>query len=56
MERHTFKMRQWTTLMDGINSLQLNTVPQPIELKDDEVLVKIDHVSLNHRDAKSMHI
>ncbi|GAM41627.1 alcohol dehydrogenase [Talaromyces pinophilus] len=45
-------MRQWTTLMDGINSLQLSTVPQPTELKDDEVLVKIDRVALNHRDAK----
>lgn len=49
-------MRQWATLMDGINSLQLSTVPQPFELKDDEVLVKIDRVALNHRDAKSMHI
>lgn len=48
-------MRQWTTLMDGINGLHLNTVPQPIELKDDEVLFKIDRVALNHRDAKSMY-
>lgn len=51
----TIKMRQWTTLMDGINSLKLDTVPPPIELKDDEVLVKIDRVALNHRDAKSMY-
>jgi NADPH:quinone reductase-like Zn-dependent oxidoreductase len=48
-------MKQWTTLMDGINSLKLDTVPQPVELEDGEVLVKIDRVALNHRDAKSMH-
>jgi hypothetical protein len=48
-------MREWTTLLDGINQLQQRTVPDLIEaeLKDDEVLVKISCVSLNHRDAKS---
>ncbi|OKL61838.1 hypothetical protein UA08_02298 [Talaromyces atroroseus] len=47
-------MKEWTTLLDGIKQLQLRTIPEPsgIELKDDEVLVKISRVALNHRDAK----
>ncbi|EED24228.1 alcohol dehydrogenase, putative [Talaromyces stipitatus ATCC 10500] len=52
MAENTTTMRQWTTLMDGINNLKLTTVPRPIDLKDDQVLVKISRVALNHRDAK----
>ena len=40
--------------MDGIDQIQLETVPEPTELKEDEVLVKISHVSFNYRDAKRM--
>jgi NADPH:quinone reductase-like Zn-dependent oxidoreductase len=47
-------MEQWTTLMDGIDNLKLETVPKPTEIGPNEVLVKISHVSLNYRDAKSM--
>lgn len=46
-------MEQWTTLMDGIEALQVQTVPVPVELKDDEVLVKIHAVSINNRDVRS---
>ncbi|KAI9899841.1 hypothetical protein N3K66_004103 [Trichothecium roseum] len=45
-------MRQWTTLMDGIDKLKLQQVPQPQELKSDEVLVKISRVALNYRDSQ----
>ncbi|OAA62574.1 Alcohol dehydrogenase superfamily, zinc-type [Niveomyces insectorum RCEF 264] len=44
-------MKQWTTLMDGIDKFRLETVPEPAVLKEDEVLVKIRCVSLNYRDA-----
>lgn len=47
-------MRQWTTLMDGIEKLQLQEVSEPVDLTDDEVLVKISCVSLNNRDVKRM--
>ncbi|KAI0535841.1 putative alcohol dehydrogenase [Xylaria digitata] len=45
-------MQQWTTLMDGIDNVKLETVPVPIDLKDDDVLVRISRVSLNNRDIK----
>ncbi|KAI8627958.1 putative alcohol dehydrogenase [Xylariaceae sp. FL1651] len=45
-------MKQWATLMDGVDSLRLETVPDPVGLKEDEVLVKISFVSLNNRDVK----
>lgn len=38
--------------MDGIGRLQLQEVPEPVDLADDEVLVKIRSVSLNNRDVK----
>lgn len=38
--------------MDGIDKLQLQHVPQPRELKSDEVLVKISRVALNYRDSQ----
>ncbi|KAI0436477.1 hypothetical protein F4803DRAFT_556971 [Xylaria telfairii] len=31
-------MKQWITLMDGIDNLKLETTPDPTELKEDEVL------------------
>ncbi|KAK5630238.1 hypothetical protein RRF57_005953 [Xylaria bambusicola] len=45
-------MKQWTTLMDGIDNLKLETTPIPTELKEDEVLVRINCVSLNNRDLQ----
>ncbi|KAF4959117.1 hypothetical protein FSARC_10830 [Fusarium sarcochroum] len=45
-------MKQWCTLMDGIDSLQMLEVPQPVILDGDEVLVKISRMSINHRDIK----
>ncbi|KAJ4256213.1 hypothetical protein NW762_009291 [Fusarium torreyae] len=45
-------MKQWCTLMDGIDRLQMLEVSQPVNLDDDEVLVKISRVSINHRDIK----
>ncbi|KAI8947575.1 putative alcohol dehydrogenase [Xylaria longipes] len=45
-------MKQWTTLMDGIDNLRLETTPDPVELKENEVLVKIKCVSLNNRDLQ----
>ncbi|KAI3319276.1 putative alcohol dehydrogenase [Xylariaceae sp. AK1471] len=47
-------MKQWTTMMDGIDNFKLETVPVPnsTNLKDDEVLVKISRVSLNNRDIQ----
>ncbi|KAI1758438.1 putative alcohol dehydrogenase [Xylaria castorea] len=45
-------MKQWATLMDGIDNLRLETTPDPVELKEDEVLVKIECVSLNNRDLQ----
>jgi NADPH:quinone reductase-like Zn-dependent oxidoreductase len=38
--------------MDGIDKLELQDVPEPVDLADDEVLVKISRVSLNNRDVK----
>ncbi|KAI1360898.1 putative alcohol dehydrogenase [Xylaria arbuscula] len=45
-------MKQWTTLMDGIENLKLETTPDPAELQEDEVLVKVNCVSLNNRDLQ----
>ncbi|KAI0429306.1 putative alcohol dehydrogenase [Xylaria sp. FL1042] len=45
-------MQQWTTLMDGIDNVKLETVPIPADLRDNEVLVRISRVSLNNRDIK----
>ncbi|KAI0188998.1 putative alcohol dehydrogenase [Xylaria flabelliformis] len=45
-------MKQWATLMDGIDNLKLETTPDPADLKEDEVLVKINCVSLNNRDLQ----
>lgn len=45
-------MKQWVTLMDGLDALRLEEVPEPVELREGEVLVKISHVSLNYRDIK----
>ncbi|KAJ2994668.1 hypothetical protein NUW58_g1492 [Xylaria curta] len=45
-------MKQWTTLMDGIDNLKLETTPDPAEMRKDEVLVKINCVSLNNRDLQ----
>lgn len=38
--------------MDGIDNLKLEVTPDPAELKEDEVLVKINCVSLNNRDLQ----
>ncbi|KAI0490399.1 hypothetical protein F4859DRAFT_508199 [Xylaria cf. heliscus] len=46
------KMKQWTTLTDGIDNLKLETTPVPAKLKEDEVLAKINCVSLNNYDLQ----
>jgi NADPH:quinone reductase-like Zn-dependent oxidoreductase len=38
--------------MDGIKNLHLEDVSIPSVLDDDEVLVKISSVALNHRDVR----
>ncbi|KAK1230055.1 hypothetical protein PQX77_006871 [Marasmius sp. AFHP31] len=45
-------MKQWITNQDGIEKLQTLTVPIPDELKEGEVLVKINCLSLNYRDTE----
>ncbi|CAH0055811.1 unnamed protein product [Clonostachys solani] len=45
-------MKQWVTLMDGIDGFHIQEVPEPVDLKEDEVLVRINAVAVNHRDVK----
>lgn len=40
--------------MDGIDAFRMHNVPLPDQLDEDEVLVKISRVSINHRDVKSI--
>lgn len=44
-------IRQWVTSQDGIENLQFTTAQKP-KLQDDEVLVRINAVSLNYRDIE----
>ncbi|KAI1119059.1 hypothetical protein F5Y14DRAFT_438148 [Nemania sp. NC0429] len=43
---------QWVTKHDGLDKLRLVDAPEPSELKEGEVLVKIHSVSLNFRDTE----
>lgn len=45
-------MKQWLTNQKGLDQLRLTDAPEPSELKEDEVLVKILSVSLNYRDIE----
>ncbi|KAI0444405.1 hypothetical protein F4803DRAFT_560932 [Xylaria telfairii] len=45
-------MKQWVTNQNGLDKLRLVDVPEPSELKEGEVLVKINSVSLNFRDTE----
>ncbi|KAK6815752.1 hypothetical protein PG987_016518 [Apiospora arundinis] len=46
-------MKQWITNQDGLENLQLVTdAPMPEGLKEGEVLVKVNRVSLNYRDTE----
>ncbi|KAK5630456.1 hypothetical protein RRF57_006171 [Xylaria bambusicola] len=45
-------MKQWVTNQDGLDKLQFVDVPEPSELKESEVLVQIQSVSLNYRDTE----
>ncbi|OTA99279.1 hypothetical protein M426DRAFT_325262 [Hypoxylon sp. CI-4A] len=45
-------MKQWISGQDGLDSLRLVDAPNPTELKDNEVLIKIHSVSLNFRDTE----
>ncbi|KAH9894711.1 oxidoreductase [Xylariomycetidae sp. FL2044] len=45
-------MKQWITHQDGLENLQLVDANEPDQLKDGEVLVKINRVSLNFRDTE----
>jgi hypothetical protein len=42
-------IQQWTTSLEGLDSLQLSKTPKPAPRKG-EVLVEIRAVSLNYRD------
>ncbi|KAI0203685.1 hypothetical protein F4808DRAFT_449187 [Astrocystis sublimbata] len=44
--------RPWLTRQDGLDKLKLVDVPEPTDLREGEVLVKIHSVSLNYRDAE----
>jgi D-arabinose 1-dehydrogenase-like Zn-dependent alcohol dehydrogenase len=50
-------IKQWTTSLEGLDSLQLSERPKPAPGKG-EVLVEIRAVSLNYRDfeGKATHI
>ncbi|KAK8064991.1 hypothetical protein PG997_011738 [Apiospora hydei] len=46
-------MKQWVTNQDGLEKIQLvQDAPMPEGLKEGEVLVKINRVSLNYRDTE----
>ncbi|KAI0548909.1 hypothetical protein F4679DRAFT_573888 [Xylaria curta] len=45
-------MKQWFAYQNGLDKLRLVDVPEPSELKEGEVLVKIHSVSLNFRDTE----
>ncbi|KAI0509062.1 hypothetical protein F5B22DRAFT_638255 [Xylaria bambusicola] len=45
-------MKQWVTNQDGLDKLRFVDVPEPSGLKEGEVLVKIQRVSLNYRDTE----
>ncbi|KAI0097938.1 hypothetical protein GGR51DRAFT_552828 [Nemania sp. FL0031] len=45
-------MRQWVSNQNGLDKLRLVDAPEPSELKEGEVLVKIHSVSLNFRDTE----
>jgi hypothetical protein len=47
-------MKQWITKQDGLENLQLVDVSPPSQLKDGEVLVKVNSVSLNYRDTEGL--
>lgn len=49
-------MKQWVSKQDGLEKLQLLEAPMPdaAGLKEGEVLVKINRVSLNYRDTEGM--
>jgi len=44
-------IKQWTTRLDGLDNLALTTAPKPTPSQN-EVLVKINTVSLNYRDTE----
>lgn len=45
-------MKQWISNQNGLDKLQLVDAAEPGELKDGEVLVKVNRVSLNYRDTE----
>ncbi|EHK47840.1 hypothetical protein TRIATDRAFT_81154 [Trichoderma atroviride IMI 206040] len=45
-------MKQWITRQDGLEKLELVDTPEPSDLDDGDVLVKINCVSLNYRDTE----
>ncbi|KAI2641027.1 hypothetical protein GGS21DRAFT_537536 [Xylaria nigripes] len=45
-------MKQWITNQSGLDQLRLVDAPEPSELNEGEVLVKIHSVSLNYRDTE----
>jgi NADPH:quinone reductase-like Zn-dependent oxidoreductase len=49
-------MKQWVTKQDGLDKLRLVEVPEPSDLKEGEVLVKIHCVSLNFRDTEGKYM
>lgn len=42
---------RWVTAQDGLENLRLQSAAMPVP-KEDEVLVKINTVSLNYRDTE----
>lgn len=47
-----FTMKEWITRQDGLEKLELVDTPEPSDLNDGDVLVKINCVSLNYRDTE----
>lgn len=46
------EMMQWVTNQNGLDQLRMENAPVPSQLKANEVLVKINSVSLNYRDTE----
>ncbi|KAI0798731.1 hypothetical protein GGR55DRAFT_693180 [Xylaria sp. FL0064] len=52
VEKEKHMMKQWVTKQDGLDKLRLVDAPEPSDLKDGEVVVRIHCVSLNFRDTE----
>lgn len=52
MFKMTLTLKQWTTGLNGLKNLKCKEATLPRDIKEGEVLVKINTVSLNYRDIE----